>query len=233
MSSAVFRTPSWRSLIGGPGRWRRRPCVFSGPHSRRGEDDLEGREKVVTVPNVLSALRVCLAPLAGQLILARDPGLALAVTLTAGATDLLDGAIARTWRGQSSALGSYLDPMADKVLSTSVLLPMWSVGMAPTAVVCLVLGKDLLLLSAASWVRLRSLPPPKTVSRWLDPTLAAAPLAPTAFGKAATLAQTATVCSALALHQESLLVLCLWNFTGILAVASAASYFLTIRPSKQ
>ncbi|OBS74206.1 hypothetical protein A6R68_15252 [Neotoma lepida] len=69
-----------------------------------------------TIPNMLSMTRIGLAPVLGYLILEEDFNVALGVFALAGLTDLLDGFIARNWANQKSALGSALDPLADKVL---------------------------------------------------------------------------------------------------------------------
>ncbi|XP_047207831.1 cardiolipin synthase (CMP-forming) isoform X2 [Girardinichthys multiradiatus] len=69
-----------------------------------------------TVPNLLCVCRILLAPYLGYLITQQHFDLSLALFALAGATDLLDGLIARTWPTQKSALGSALDPLADKIL---------------------------------------------------------------------------------------------------------------------
>ncbi|XP_030165934.1 cardiolipin synthase (CMP-forming) isoform X2 [Lynx canadensis] len=69
-----------------------------------------------TIPNMLSMTRIGLAPVLGYLIIEEDFNIALGVFALAGLTDLLDGFIARNWANQKSALGSALDPLADKIL---------------------------------------------------------------------------------------------------------------------
>jgi len=68
-----------------------------------------------TIPNLLSVFRMALVPLFVAEVLDANAARALAVFLAAGVTDALDGFIARIW-GQQSALGAYLDPIADKLL---------------------------------------------------------------------------------------------------------------------
>ena len=87
---------------------------------------------MLTVPNVITFLRLGLVPLTGYLLWQGMYGVALVVFLTAAVSDLLDGIIARTF-DQSSALGATLDPIADKlnmlvatiVLAWAGLLPLW------------------------------------------------------------------------------------------------------------
>ena len=69
----------------------------------------------LTLPNLLSILRMGLIPVFVIAVLDGRPGRALLVFAVAGVTDALDGFIARFWK-QQSALGAYLDPAADKLL---------------------------------------------------------------------------------------------------------------------
>jgi cardiolipin synthase len=80
---------------------------------------------VLTPANQLTLLRMLLIPAFVILILYGHLGWALAVFVTAGVTDALDGLIAR-WSGQHTSLGAWLDPMADKLLlvTTFVVLTM-------------------------------------------------------------------------------------------------------------
>jgi CDP-diacylglycerol--glycerol-3-phosphate 3-phosphatidyltransferase len=78
----------------------------------------------VTIPNLLTILRLALAPVFILLFVTEGTGAAvaaLAVAITFEVTDLLDGYIARTY-GQVSALGKLIDPLADSVARFSVFL---------------------------------------------------------------------------------------------------------------
>jgi len=75
----------------------------------------------LTVANLLTIARMVMIPLLVTLILSNHAGPALLVFITAGLTDLFDGLIARRWR-QSSALGAFLDPTADKLLMTACFI---------------------------------------------------------------------------------------------------------------
>lgn len=75
----------------------------------------------LTVANLLTIGRMVMIPLLVTLILSNHHGGALLVFIAAGLTDLLDGLIARRWR-QSSALGAFLDPTADKLLMTACFI---------------------------------------------------------------------------------------------------------------
>jgi cardiolipin synthase len=75
----------------------------------------------LTVANLLTVARMVMIPLLVTLILSNHAGWALVVFIVAGLTDALDGLIARRWR-QSSALGAFLDPIADKLLMTACFI---------------------------------------------------------------------------------------------------------------
>jgi cardiolipin synthase len=75
----------------------------------------------LTIANLLTIARMVMIPLLVTLILSNHHGGALLVFITAGVTDALDGLIARRYR-QSSALGAFLDPTADKLLMTACFI---------------------------------------------------------------------------------------------------------------
>lgn len=81
----------------------------------------EAKNKYFTVPNLLSLLRLGMIPLLLWLYLRKKSYLwTAAVLLLSGATDVLDGIIARKWN-MASDLGKALDPVADK-LTQAVML---------------------------------------------------------------------------------------------------------------
>ena len=70
----------------------------------------------------------------------------------AGASDCLDGFIARSY-DQRSHFGSLLDPLADKILVAAVAIPMSLQEVVPCWLVALMLGRDIGLVAGALWVR--------------------------------------------------------------------------------
>ncbi|AVP99639.1 hypothetical protein C7S18_21760 [Ahniella affigens] len=96
------------------------------------------------LPNLLSGLRLISALPIALLISTQRFGLALVVLAIAGTSDLLDGFLAKRFEWQS-ALGAWLDPAADKLLSLSVLLSLWQAGAVPLWFLAVALGRDLLL----------------------------------------------------------------------------------------
>jgi cardiolipin synthase len=107
----------------------------------------------MTVPNLLSILRMGLIPIFVLAVLDGRPGRALVVFAVAGVTDALDGFIARFWN-QRSALGAYLDPAADKLLLVSayvvLAIPGLHSGLAiPVWVTALVITRDVVIVVVA------------------------------------------------------------------------------------
>ena len=76
---------------------------------------------MLRLANLLTMARMVMIPLLITLLLSNHHGWAVIVFGLAGVTDALDGLIARLLK-QSSALGSFLDPMADKLLMTACFI---------------------------------------------------------------------------------------------------------------
>lgn len=72
----------------------------------------------------------------------------------------LDGWIARTWESQASKMGSFLDPMADKILIATLFLSLTYADLIPIGLTSLIIARDLLLVVAGFVIRYQSLPPP-------------------------------------------------------------------------
>jgi CDP-diacylglycerol--glycerol-3-phosphate 3-phosphatidyltransferase len=101
----------------------------------------------MTVPNLLTFLRIALTPVAAAL--AYSPGgtgrtSALGVFLLAMATDVADGLIARL-PGQSSRLGLYLDPVADKFIVLTMFFVLADLDLLPLWMAMLMLARELLV----------------------------------------------------------------------------------------
>ena len=98
--------------------------------------------------NLVTLLRLILAPYIAWLILSGSHLAALVLFFLAGMSDVVDGALARRFQF-STAAGAYLDPIADKVLLSTVCiclavstgLPWWFVG--------IIFGRDVLILAAS------------------------------------------------------------------------------------
>jgi len=106
--------------------------------------DGEVVDRVFTIPNALSALRLVLVPVFFWLIVAELDGWAIAVLMVSGISDYLDGTLARRW-GQVSRVGQLLDPAADRLYIVSTLLGLAFRDAVPWWVVGLLVGRDVLL----------------------------------------------------------------------------------------
>ena len=112
----------------------------------------------ITAANQLTLLRMLLIPAFVILLLYGYRGWALVTFLTAGLTDLFDGLIARR-TGQKTTLGAWLDPMADKLLLTTmfVVLTLPGLGAAnrlPLWFTVLVISRDIAIVLTVAVVNL-------------------------------------------------------------------------------
>lgn len=106
----------------------------------------------VNWPNFISVSRLVSGPVLGWMIM-QDMYLPAFIGLAvSGATDWLDGYVARRM-GINSVVGSYLDPLADKVLIGSVVVAMVERGLLNSGLVALVVMRDLALVGGAVYVR--------------------------------------------------------------------------------
>lgn len=105
--------------------------------------------RVFTVPNQLTFLRLGFLPFFIITIHYRRYDLALAILIVAALTDGLDGLLARRLN-QKTALGAYLDPIADKLLLSSSVVVLALNRKISWWLATLVLSRDILLLTSAA-----------------------------------------------------------------------------------
>ena len=105
-------------------------------------------QQLRAAPNLLTLMRLFIIPFTVIEILDHKYGVALALFVAAGISDALDGRIAR-WLGQSTRLGQYLDPIADKLLLSTLFLTITHMALVPRYVTVLVFSRDfgILLIS--------------------------------------------------------------------------------------
>ncbi|MGQ0843902.1 MAG: CDP-alcohol phosphatidyltransferase family protein [Sporichthyaceae bacterium] len=112
-------------------------------------------DRVLTLPNLLSALRVAGVPLFLWLILGPErDGLALLVLMFAGFTDWADGWLARKLN-QTSRLGQLLDPAADRLYILATLIGLTVRDIVPLWLTLFLIARDVAL--AACIPRLKAL----------------------------------------------------------------------------
>ncbi|WP_263356545.1 CDP-alcohol phosphatidyltransferase family protein [Acidicapsa ligni] len=101
-----------------------------------------------TAPNLLTLLRICLSPFLIVAVMERRFHIAFALFIVAACTDAMDGLLAR-WLQQRTMLGQYLDPVADKLLLSSLFLVLTHMGILEARVTVMVFGRDLGMLLVA------------------------------------------------------------------------------------
>jgi cardiolipin synthase len=166
----------------------------------------------VYLPNLLTLLRMLLVPLTIWLIVANELRGAFLVFMLAGATDGLDGFLAKRF-GWTTELGAYLDPLADKLLLVSSYVALGMRGLLPSWLVILVVSRDIMIVSA---ILLSVVVGPRVVMR------------PLTISKLNTVAQIALALlvlanNGLALGWETIYTVLLY-LTAAFTAASAAAY---------
>ncbi|KAL2099116.1 hypothetical protein ACEWY4_005596 [Coilia grayii] len=182
-----------------------------------------------TIPNFLCMARIMLAPVLGHLIIEGYFHISLGLFILAGATDLLDGWIARSWPSQKSALGSALDPLADKILISVLYVSLTYANLIPAPLTALVIFRDVGLIAAVFYVRYKTVPPPVTLSKFFNPCYTTAQLKPTLLSKVNTAIQLFLVAASLASpvfhYTDSIWLQSLWYITALTTVASGYTYY--------
>jgi cardiolipin synthase (CMP-forming) len=108
-------------------------------------------------PNLLTILRIFLIPVIIIAVLERRFEMAFVLFLMAAVTDAMDGLLAR-WLRLRTMLGQYLDPIADKLLLSSLFLALTRMRILDPRVTVLVFGRDIgMLLSAAILYKMTNL----------------------------------------------------------------------------
>lgn len=112
-------------------------------------------ERVWTIPNVISLVRLAGVPLFLWLVLGPEAdGWALGVLMLSGLTDWLDGYLARRL-GQTSQLGQILDPVADRLYILAVVIGLAARDIIPWWLAVLLPARDLLLWGLVPFLRTR------------------------------------------------------------------------------
>lgn len=106
------------------------------------------KARIWTVPNQITLLRLGFLPFFLILVFYEEYRWALLVLVFVALTDAIDGFLARRLR-QKSALGAYLDPIADKLLLSSSFIVLAMAKKIPWWLTILVLSRDILLLVVA------------------------------------------------------------------------------------
>lgn len=110
-------------------------------------------ERILTVPNLITFLRIGLIPLFLCYMIQHDQRKALIVFFIAASTDLLDGIAARILK-QKSKIGALLDPAGDKLLMMVAIIalsipPISSPNVIPLWLTVFVIGRDLYIVAGS------------------------------------------------------------------------------------
>lgn len=135
------------------------------------------KDRFWTAPNQLTLLRLIFVPFVIMNVLDRDYRWALALFVAAGASDALDGLLARVLH-QQSRVGQYLDPIADKLLLSSMFMTLSFTHQIPWRYTVIVFSRDLTILVIAAALYM---------------TTSIRDFKPSVFGKLNTVAQVAAV----------------------------------------
>lgn len=175
----------------------------------------------MNLPNALTVTRIFLVPLLVVVLLTkferelilgvRKELVAAAIFALASVTDWLDGYLARR-RGQITAIGQMMDPLADKLLTSAAFISLVQIGLVPAWIVAVIVGRELAVTGLRSLASARGRPFP------------ASPL-----GKIKMVAQVLTVLLLLVGHHGSPVLftlgqVALWVVV-VTAVASAYDYY--------
>jgi cardiolipin synthase len=100
----------------------------------------------MNIPNLLTLLRILLVPLIVIFLIDEAYLKALITFFISGITDALDGFLARLLH-QKTALGAYLDPIADKALLVTCFLTLSIEGIIPGWLTVVVISRDVIILA--------------------------------------------------------------------------------------
>ena len=112
-----------------------------------------GGHDVLNLPNIITFGRLCAVPLAVWLVIQRETGLAFGLFALAGASDAVDGWLAR--RRGGSALGAML---ADKALLVCMFVTLAAIGALPSWIAILVVFRDLVIVGGITVMWQLSMP---------------------------------------------------------------------------
>jgi CDP-diacylglycerol--glycerol-3-phosphate 3-phosphatidyltransferase len=107
----------------------------------------------MSFPNSLTILRIFLTPVFVILLVSESPlyrQISVVVYIVAALTDWYDGWIARRY-GSASRWGKFLDPLADKILSTAALFSFVALGLIDAWMVWIIVGRDVIVTALRSY----------------------------------------------------------------------------------
>ncbi len=174
--------------------------------------------RVLTPANQITILRLVFIPVFAILVIDRNYGWALAVLTASAISDVVDGAVARVFH-QESPLGVALDPIADKILTTTAYLVLAFRDVFPWWLTITVISRDVAMIVTAALISL---------------VAGYRPFRPTVLGKMSTTVQVFAVFVAVG-HQAGISVLgplllrvCIY-LAAAFTVVSGIHYLMVVR----
>lgn len=116
-----------------------------------GKHDKSSKNKILTVPNVITIFRIILIPVFVVLLLQKQNIFAFLIFIIACISDGIDGFIARQFN-QESRLGAILDPIADRGLLICGSITLCVLGRLPLWILILVIARDLTFLLGGGYL---------------------------------------------------------------------------------
>lgn len=114
----------------------------------------------ISPPNQLTLLRILLTPVFLFFLFSVDPldkQIALGIFIIAAVTDWYDGYVARRW-GYITRWGKFLDPLADKVLTSAAFLSFVWIGYAEMWMVVIIIVRDILITILRTYAEYKNKP---------------------------------------------------------------------------
>jgi cardiolipin synthase len=179
-----------------------------------------------SIPNIITLTRMASTPFLSYWIIHENYTLAIYGCVFAAISDGMDGYIAKH-HGGNTVLGTYLDPLADKVLINGLAVSLWYTGILPTPLIALWASKDIILLAGTGWYLYQE----KHTVNFFDNSVTTKPLTvtPTMLGKVNTGLQFGTLAIGILTPVmgstfPSFLLPSLCWVTGITTIGSVFSY---------
>lgn len=102
-------------------------------------------KKLLNLPNLLTILRMLMIPVFAKMYYSDMQAASMLVFLLASATDVLDGYLARKWN-QITSFGKLMDPLADKLMTLTMIFCLMDTGYLPVWVLCVLVAKELMMV---------------------------------------------------------------------------------------
>ena len=102
-------------------------------------------KKLMNIPNLLTVLRMLMIPVFAKMYYSDMRAFSMLVFLLASATDLLDGYLARKWN-QITSFGKLMDPLADKLMTLTMIFCLMDTGFLPVWVLVVLVCKEVMMV---------------------------------------------------------------------------------------